>query len=132
MQLQMRLGVFSQNRTRYPLQRNVHAVREVFEAFRQVSQPGAGRGQVRGVDLRQVAQAHHFGTGAGTGDDGFHLVRCEVFIGLKEMFPFENSKGYPGRVKVYFNGIIEPTASPKDSKAEAYQVIKKTLIEHSI
>lgn len=48
------------------------------------------------------------------------------------MFPFENSKGYPGRVKVYFNGIIEPTDSPKDSKEEAYQVIKKTLTEHSI
>ncbi|WP_284463557.1 lysophospholipid acyltransferase family protein [Chryseobacterium sp.] len=59
-------------------------------------------------------------------------IAVYTFIGLKEMFPFENSKGYPGRVKVYFNGIIEPTASPKDLKAEAYQVIKKTLIEHSI
>ncbi|MEJ5105377.1 lysophospholipid acyltransferase family protein [Chryseobacterium sp. MYb328] len=59
-------------------------------------------------------------------------IAVYTFIGLKEMFPFDSSKGHPGRVKVYFNGIIEPTASPKDLKSEAYQVIKKTLIEHSI
>ncbi len=63
MQLQMRFSVFSQNRPRHALQRDVHAVREVLEALRQVSQPGTGRGQVRRVDLRQVAQAHHFGAG---------------------------------------------------------------------
>ncbi len=55
-----------------------------------------------------------------------------TFVGLKEMFPFENSKGFPGRVKVYYNGIIEPSDSPKDSKAEAYETIKKTLIRYSV
>lgn len=59
-------------------------------------------------------------------------IAAYTFIGLKEMFPFDSSKGYPGRVKVYFNGIIEPTDSPKDLKEEAYQLIKKTLTEHSI
>ncbi|MBP2618716.1 1-acyl-sn-glycerol-3-phosphate acyltransferase [Chryseobacterium jejuense] len=59
-------------------------------------------------------------------------IAVYTFIGLKEMFPFDSSKGYPGRVKVYFNGIIEPTDSPKTLKSEAYQVIKKTLMEHSI
>ena len=59
-------------------------------------------------------------------------IAVYTFIGLKEMFPFDSSQGYPGRVKVYFNGIIEPTNSPKDSKAEAYHEIKKTLLEHSI
>lgn len=59
-------------------------------------------------------------------------IAVYTFIGLKEMFPFDNSKGHPGRVKVYFNGIIEPGDSPKDLKTEAYQVIKKTLVEHSI
>ncbi len=59
-------------------------------------------------------------------------IAVYTFIGLKEMFPFENSKGYPGRVKVYFNGIIEPTDSPKDLKAEAYEEIKKTLIRYSV
>jgi len=59
-------------------------------------------------------------------------IAVYTFIGLKEMFPFENSKGYPGRVKVYFNGIIEPTNSPKDLKAEAYEEIKKTLIRYSV
>lgn len=59
-------------------------------------------------------------------------IAVYTFVGLKEMFPFENSKGYPGRVKVYFNGIIEPTDSPKDLKAEAYDKIKKTLIRYSV
>ncbi|RQO33180.1 1-acyl-sn-glycerol-3-phosphate acyltransferase [Chryseobacterium sp. KBW03] len=59
-------------------------------------------------------------------------IAVYTFIGLKEMFPFENSKGFPGRVKVYFNGIIEPTDSPKDLKAEAYEKIKKTLIRYSV
>jgi hypothetical protein len=74
----MRFRVFGQNRTRHPLQGDVHPVREILEAFSEVCQPGTCRGQVRGFDLCQVAQAHHFGTGAGTGDDGFHLVRDEV------------------------------------------------------
>jgi len=59
-------------------------------------------------------------------------IAVYTFVGLKKMFPFDNSKGYPGRVKVYFNGIIDPTDSPKDLKTEAYQEIKKTLQEHSI
>ena len=62
-------------------------VGEVFEAFGQVRQPGTGRGQVRGVDLRQVAQAHHFRAGASTGDDGFHLVRCEVLAFIDQDSP---------------------------------------------
>lgn len=53
-----------------------------------------------------------------------------TFIGLKEMFPFDNSKGYPGKVKVYFNDILEPTGSPKDLKLSAFETIKKTLTKH--
>jgi len=76
--LQMTLRVFGQYRAWHALQGDVHAVREVLEALRQVGQPGTGGRQVRGVDLRQVAQADHFGTGTGTRDDGFHLVRGQV------------------------------------------------------
>ncbi|QQV03287.1 MULTISPECIES: lysophospholipid acyltransferase family protein [Chryseobacterium] len=54
-----------------------------------------------------------------------------TFIGLKEMFPFDNSKGYPGKVKVYFNDILEAADSPKDLKLSAFETIKKTLAEHS-
>ncbi|KQT20697.1 glycerol acyltransferase [Chryseobacterium sp. Leaf405] len=53
-----------------------------------------------------------------------------TFIGLKEMFPFDNSKGYPGKAKVYFNGIIEPSTSPKELKLSAFETIKKTLLNH--
>jgi 1-acyl-sn-glycerol-3-phosphate acyltransferase len=54
-----------------------------------------------------------------------------TFIGLKEMFPFDNSKGFPGKVKVYFNDILEPTDSPKDLKLSSFETIKKTLMELS-
>lgn len=53
-----------------------------------------------------------------------------TFIGLKEMFPFDHSKGYPGKVKVYFNDILEPSDSPKNLKLSAFETIKKTLTEH--
>lgn len=55
-----------------------------------------------------------------------------TFIGLKKIFPFDNSKGYPGTVKVYFNGIIEPTIPPKELKMSAFETIKKILLERSI
>ncbi|AYN00272.1 lysophospholipid acyltransferase family protein [Chryseobacterium sp. 3008163] len=48
-----------------------------------------------------------------------------TFIGLKEMFPFDNSKGFPGKVKVYFNDILAPTDSPKDLKLSSFETIKK-------
>ncbi|MCD1116050.1 lysophospholipid acyltransferase family protein [Chryseobacterium turcicum] len=54
-----------------------------------------------------------------------------TFVGLKEIFPFDNSKGHPGKVKVFFNGILEPTDSPKNLKQSAFEMIKKTLTEHS-
>ncbi len=53
-----------------------------------------------------------------------------TFIGLKEIFPFDNSKGYPGKVKVFFNGILSPSESIKELKAEAFSEIKKTLTKH--
>ncbi|KMQ71110.1 glycerol acyltransferase [Chryseobacterium koreense CCUG 49689] len=50
-----------------------------------------------------------------------------TFVGLKEMFPFDNSKGHPGKVRVYFSDILEPTNSAAELKAVAYQEIKKVL-----
>ncbi len=58
-------------------------------------------------------------------------IAVYTFIGLKEMFPFDNAKGYPGKVKVYFNGILEPSDSPKELKRKAFEEIKKTLAEYS-
>lgn len=53
-----------------------------------------------------------------------------TFVGLKEIFPFDNSKGYPGKAKVYFNGILYPSASPKELKLSSFETIKKTLLKH--
>ena len=54
-----------------------------------------------------------------------------TFVGLKKMFPFDNSKGFPGKVKVYFNGILEPGKSANEEKAVAYNEIKKVLEKDS-
>ena len=49
------------------------------------------------------------------------------FIGLKEMFPFDNKKGYPGKVKVVFNTILDQSLTMSQQKAIAFAEIKKTL-----
>ena len=50
-----------------------------------------------------------------------------TFVGLKEMFPFNYSKGYPGKVKVYFNDILEPNHNASELKNVAFAEIKKVL-----
>lgn len=50
-----------------------------------------------------------------------------TFVGLKEMFPFDNSKGHPGKVKVFFNDILEPDRSAAELKSIAYGEIKNVL-----
>lgn len=50
-----------------------------------------------------------------------------TFIGLKEMFPFNYSKGHPGKVKVYFNDIMQPDQSVAMLKAEAHSKMKNIL-----
>ena len=54
-----------------------------------------------------------------------------AFVGLKEMFPFDHSKGYPGKVKVYFRDIMSPEHSANELKAAAHAKIKK-ILENSI
>lgn len=50
-----------------------------------------------------------------------------TFVGLKKMFPFDNSKGHPGRVQVFFNDILEPNQSIAALKSTAFSEIKNTL-----
>lgn len=54
-----------------------------------------------------------------------------TFVGLKEMFPFDYSKGHPGKVKVYLNDILEPDDTIEHQKNVAREQIKKVL-ENSI
>lgn len=54
------------------------------------------------------------------------IVVC-TFMGLKEMFPFDNGKGHPGKVKIYMNDIIEPTKNIQELKEVSYNLIKFTL-----
>lgn len=50
-----------------------------------------------------------------------------TFVDLKEMFPFNNKIGYPGKVKVFFNDILEPNENVSVLKKKAQDEIKKTL-----
>lgn len=54
-------------------------------------------------------------------------VAVFTFVGLKEMFPFDYKKGYPGKVKVFFNTILCPNLTMSEQKALAFTEIKKTL-----
>ncbi len=54
-----------------------------------------------------------------------------AFAGLKEMFPFDHSKGHPGKVKVYLADIMSPEQSANELKAAAHAEIKK-ILENSI
>lgn len=53
-----------------------------------------------------------------------------TFAGLKEMFPFDSSRGYPGKVKVYFNGVLDHSAGVAELKQTAFLTIKKVLDQH--
>lgn len=57
-------------------------------------------------------------------------IAVYTFIGLKEMFPFDSSKGFPGKVKVYLNQILEPNFSAGELKTISQNEIKKTLEAH--
>ncbi|MDR2206487.1 MAG: 1-acyl-sn-glycerol-3-phosphate acyltransferase [Flavobacteriaceae bacterium] len=50
-----------------------------------------------------------------------------TFAGLKEMFPFDNGKGFPGKAKVYLNEILEPDQNPETLRLFSQNEIKKTL-----
>lgn len=50
-----------------------------------------------------------------------------TFVGLKEMFPFNYSKGYPGKVKVYMNDIMNPHESVEVLKANAHFKMQNIL-----
>lgn len=54
-------------------------------------------------------------------------IAVYAYKGLKEMFPFDNSKGFPGKVTVYFIDVLEPEGSAEELKQRAFDLIKNTL-----
>ena len=57
-----------------------------------------------------------------------HLpIAVFTFSGLKKIFPYDNSKGRPSRVKVYLNSILEPSQS-SINKNKAFEMIENTLL----
>jgi len=54
-----------------------------------------------------------------------------TFLGLREMFPFDMGKGYPGKIKVTLNDILYPSeyVNKDELKNKAFDSIKKTLLD---
>ncbi len=50
-----------------------------------------------------------------------------TFRDLKKMFPFRYDQGYPGKITVYLNAILEPDQNTEQLKETAYELMKKTL-----
>src|SRR5436190_6453281 len=71
-------GVVSEPRALAALQRNVPAVRPPFEAIDHVSKARAALGEVGRIDLRDVAEYHHFRTRSRARDQGFHLLGRKI------------------------------------------------------
>src|SRR5689334_121767 len=65
--------VVGETRTLAARERDVAAVRPALEAIDDIGQAGAALGQVRRVDLRDIAQADDLGAGPGPGDQRLHL-----------------------------------------------------------
>src|SRR5882672_698417 len=71
-------GVVRQARALAARQRDMPGVRPVLHAVDDVGEAGAAFGEVGRVDLRDVAQAHHLGAGAGARHQRLHLLRRQV------------------------------------------------------
>ena len=56
-------------------------------------------------------------------------IAVYTFKGLKEMFPFDNKKGSPGRVDIFFNDLLLPDAPLKELKEKAHTEMRLSLIE---
>ena len=48
------------------------------------------------------------------------------------MFPFDNRKGFPGKVKVFLNDILMPNTDMETLKKTAWYLIKETLDNNKI
>jgi len=73
----------------------------------------------------------NFKDGAFTLSSKHHFpIAVFTFVGLKEMFPFDNGKGFPGKVKIYLNDILEPDKTIHELKSMSHNEIKKVLAQH--
>ena len=43
------------------------------------------------------------------------------------MFPFDSGKGYPGKVKVILNDILQPNESKEEMKKNAFELMYKSI-----
>lgn len=70
----------------------------------------------------------HFKDGAFILSSKHHFpIAVYTFGGLKEMFPFDYGVGYPGKVDIFFNGILEPSKNMAELKSISHNEIKNTL-----
>lgn len=69
----------------------------------------------------------HFKNGAFSLSEQHNIpILVFAFKGLKEIFPFDNGKGYPGCVEAYFLDILMPESQEK-MKQKAHKMIYNTV-----
>src|SRR5258708_22673703 len=73
--------IVRQSRTLAANQRDMPRKRPPVESVYDIGEAGRGLSQVGGIDLRDVAQAHHLGARARAGDQRLHLLGREI-LGL--------------------------------------------------
>src|SRR5580692_7402942 len=71
-------GVVRQTRALAPHQRDMSGKRPAVKSVYHVREPGRGLREVGRVNLRNIAQTHHFGAGTRPGDQGLHLLGGQI------------------------------------------------------
>src|SRR5688500_8678690 len=71
-------GVIGEARALAARERDVPGVAPVLHAVDDVGEAGGALGEVWRVDLRDVAEAHHLGAGAGARHERLHLLRRQI------------------------------------------------------
>src|SRR5258708_39901752 len=70
--------VVCQARAFAPNQRDMSRERPSVKSVYHIGKPGRGLSQIRRINLRNIAQTHHFCAGAGPGHQRLHLLRRQI------------------------------------------------------
>src|ERR1700728_3570995 len=71
-------GIVGQARAFAPHQRDMPRKRPSVKSVYHVGESGRGFREVGRVNLRNIAQTHHFGAGSGAGDQRLHLLGRQI------------------------------------------------------
>lgn len=80
-------------------------------------------------DMEVVLQGFRNGAFSMATQHQFEII-VYTFIDLKYIFPFDNFKGHPAKIKVYLNDILEPHSDMEFLKEQSWHLMNNTLHKH--